>query len=406
MVKYFNRSFIDNSIKVLFLNLFLFPIYPDNVKPSLLALFCLFSFIFFLKKDKVFFCKKYISVFAINCIPFIVVLVSLFYSKNIIYGKLLLLRLVPLFIFPLSFYFLKSNTNIFNHKFLLISKLLFYLSVFVFFVAIFFYFLFKGYVTENYFLNYSHRIISQLGKFSIHPIYASIYTSIALIFSISLFRLKKIKIYVIIGNIFLVINLLLLSRKSAIFIIVILILLYLFYNRKINIKTKFLTFISIFILAVSVYNFVPDISNRFKDLTSFINESNNKSSSNLRLNIYKTVIPLIKQKPILGYGLGFGENILFQSEKLNSFFNGKTYNSHNQYLGFALNTGLIGLAFFMFFIFKNLTIVFKNSFEHTFVIIFFLLLMLVENILDRQNGIMFFSLFINYFAFYAVINEK
>ena len=141
-------------------------------------------------------------------------------------------------------------------------------------------------------------------------------------------------------------------------------------------------------------------------MVSFVNSNNNKSSSNLRINIYKTSIPLIKEKPYFGYGIGAGEDVLFQKENTINFFNSKNYNSHNQYLGYALNAGLFGLVFFLFFIFKNLKIAFQNSFEHASLIVFFILLMFVENILDRQNGILFFSLFINYFAFYAVLNEK
>ena len=45
--------------------------------------------------------------------------------------------------------------------------------------------------SRNYFLNYSHRITSQLGKYSIHPIYASIYAAIALIVSFSFIKKKK-----------------------------------------------------------------------------------------------------------------------------------------------------------------------------------------------------------------------
>ena len=406
MVKLFKDSFLDSSIRVLFLNLFLLPIYPDNVKPSMLGLFSFFSIIYFFKKDKLFYNYKLFFVFIVNSIPFLVVLLSMFYTSNFAYGKLLLLRLLPLFLIPLSFYLLKSNKKIYTNRCLFLGKLFYYSSTLFLFIVIFLYFLYKGYVTENYFLNYGYRIIFQLGRYSIHPIYASLYTSIALLFSISLFRVNKFKIYVLLGNIILIVHLLLLSRKSAIFLMTGIFLLYLFFNKKIKIKIKLIAFLSIFILGISVYNFVPDISNRFKDLVSFVKSNSNKSSSNLRINIYKTSIPLIKEKPYFGYGIGAGEDVLFQKENTINFFNSKNYNSHNQYLGYALNAGLFGLVFFLFFIFKNLKIAFQNSFEHASLIVFFILLMFVENILDRQNGILFFSLFINYFAFYAVLNEK
>ena len=406
MVKKTENSYLNNLVKILFLNLFLLPIYPDNFKPSVLALFTLSAIIFFIKKDRFFNLEKGISLLFINSLPFLISLLSLIYTNNISYAGNLIVRLLPLFLIPLSFYLLKSNKIIFTKKILVLSKWLFYLSTLLFFIAIFCYFFYKGFVTKNYFLNYSYRIIYQLGSYSIHPIYASIYVSIALIFSVSLFKEKKYKIFLCIGNIILALNLLLLSRKSAIFIMIILFFTYLFYNKIVKLRTKLIAVLSMLVLVVSIFKFTPDISNRFNDLTSFIKQDNNKSSSNLRLNIYKTAIPLIKEKAVIGYGLGSGEEVLFKKEKENSYFKNKGYNSHNQFLGFALNTGLIGLIFFLFFLFKNFKLAFLNSFEHTAILFFFILLMFIENILDRQNGILFFSLFVNYFAFRITLNKK
>lgn len=406
MVAFFKNNFINKSVKILFLNLFLLPIYPDNFKPALIGLFCLFSIIYFFKEDYSLKNKKLNSLLFLNSLPFIIVFISLSYTDDLDYALVLLLRLLPLLIFPLSFFLLKSNKTIFSDKFLELGKLLFYSSVLLFFSSIFIYFFFKGFVTKNFFLNYSHRIISQLGQYSIHPIYASLYASIALIFSISLFKNKKIKFFIFLGNSILIINLLLLSRKSAIFLMSFLFLFYLFYNKKIHLKTKLTALFSLMILAISIYKYVPEISNRFKDLVSFTEKNNPKSSSNIRLNVYKASFCLIKEKPLKGYGIGSGENVLLQKQKSNIYFKDRVYNSHNQYLAYALNTGLIGVLFFIFFIFKNLKLSFLSSFEYTALLLFFISLMFIENVLDRQNGIILFSLFANYFAFFTKLKIK
>ena len=408
MVKYFKNNFLESSIKILFLNLFLLPIYPDNFKPTVVGLFCLFSILFFIIKDLSFKVekKKIIHLLIINSLPFLVILITLFYTDNINYGLVLLFRILPLILFPLAFYLLKSNKILFTNKILTLAKLFFYFSVLFLFISICIYFFFKGFVTKNFFLNYSYRIIYQIGYYSIHPIYASIYTSIALLFSISLFKIKKYKLFILVGNILLIINLLLLSRKSAIFMMTVMFLVYLIYNHKINFKTKIIAFICLITIGFSIYKFVPDISNRFKDLVGFMQKDNHKSSSNLRLNIYKTSVSLLKEKPLFGYGIGSGEEVLFQKEKLNNYFKGKHYNSHNQYLAYLLNTGVFGLLVFLFSIFKNIKLAFLNSFEHLSLLFFFMFLMFIENILDRQNGVIMFSLFINYFAFFAVLNSK
>lgn len=45
MVRFFKELKLKEVLRLLFLNLFLFPIYPDNIKPSLIVLFFIASII-------------------------------------------------------------------------------------------------------------------------------------------------------------------------------------------------------------------------------------------------------------------------------------------------------------------------------------------------------------------------
>ena len=221
------------------------------------------------------------------------------------------------------------------------------------FIGIFALFYFRGFVTENYFLNYSYRIIHQLGYYSMHPIYASLIVSISIIFSISLFKNKKYQLLIIVGNILLVLNLILLSRKSAIIIMGVFFLIFVFFNKSIKVKIKvFILFITL-VLIIGVVKFIPDISNRFNDFLDLFDYTN-MSSSNLRLNLIDVSIDAIKEKPFFGYGIGDIKDILSDFEHKNDFFNNKYYNTHNQYLNLMLATGFFGLLLFIAFLFKNL----------------------------------------------------
>ncbi|MDG1508246.1 MAG: O-antigen ligase family protein [Flavobacteriaceae bacterium] len=263
----------------------------------------------------------------------------------------------------------------------------------------------KGYVTENYFLNYSHRITSQLGKYSIHPIYASIYAAIALIVSVNFIKKKKYFYLFIIGDILLLINLILLSRKSAILIMLVLLLLYLFFNKTIYFKWKIISLISVIMMSFLVVKFTPDISNRFRDLENIFKNNQQESSSNLRINIYKSSILAINENPILGYGIGDSKNILSLFEKKQKFLKGNYYNTHNQFLGYLISNGIVGLSFFLLILVKNFNIAASSSFEHISILLLFTFMMMIENVLDRQNGIILFSFLLNYFAFKNLINS-
>jgi hypothetical protein len=128
------------------------------------------------------------------------------------------------------------------------------------------------------------------------------------------------------------------------------------------------------------------------------------SSSNLRLNLIDVSIDAIKEKPFFGYGIGDTKDILINLEHKNDFFNNKYYNTHNQYLNFMLATGFLGLLLFIIFLFKNLQLAILGSLEQFSIVLLFILLMFIENILDRQNGVIYFAIFINYFSFYNKIN--
>lgn len=399
-------NFRRNYLKILFLSLFLLPIYPDNLKPTFIILFFIASCFYGLKKGVTKHSTPRLkNLLYVNISFFVVVSISLFYSNNLTFGLQYVFRILPLFIFPIAFFLIQNDKSIYTLKTVTTAKFLFYIATLLLFMVIFMFFYFKGYVTKNYFLNYSYRIIFQLGKYSMHPIYASLITSISLLFSISLFKFKKYRLLILFGNILLILNLILLSRKSAILIMSLLFFIYLMYHKNIILKIKIISILIFSIISFSVIKYTPDISNRFNDFIYLFNSDDKVTSSNLRINLFKTSITVIKEAPILGYGIGDVKDVLSSFESKNSFFKEKYYNTHNQFFGIAISTGIIGLLMFFVLLFKNFKCIFKNSFEQLSIFILFVLLMLIENIIDRQNGVIYFALFINYFSFYNEIHK-
>ena len=136
----------------------------------------------------------------------------------------------------------------------------------------------------------------------------------------------------------------------------------------------------------------------------------NISTEQVRNGIYYCSYIKIKQSPIYGYGVGDADdqlqecyNCKFTDTDTYKMFR---YNSHNQFLDFILVSGILGITFIMFFQFKilNFAMKSKNKF-YLFFIFYFLINNTFENILNRQDGVMFLSFF-NAILFFKLNNKN
>ena len=123
-----------------------------------------------------------------------------------------------------------------------------------------------------------------------------------------------------------------------------------------------------------------------------------------RLQIWEAGIEIVKENLIFGQ--------LNQSEKemLNyqHFLDGKYYfldsdlNVHNQYLSFLMRFGIIGFLLFVLYVSYSVKLAYQNKhrkqiqdfFGFTIII---MTVFYVENILSRHHGIVFFTVFYNYY---------
>jgi O-antigen ligase len=105
---------------------------------------------------------------------------------------------------------------------------------------------------------------------------------------------------------------------------------------------------------------------------------------------------LIRERPLFGYGTGAGRELLSKAYKGHNMHASirQGYDSHNQYLGYAINYGLVGFAFLFVFFVINFVAAFRKRDLARF-LFFFLIgsLCLTENYLIRNMGINFVALF-------------
>lgn len=376
-------------------------VFPDKIKPYLI--FSLFLSIvlrkFKLKTKQKYNHKKLLISIGFFCI----LIVSCFLSENSYGGFKKLESSASLVVFPLIFYLLAGDSQILNTKsFNVIKKITVFTTLF-FLVFSFSYF----YITEPFYtfkstlVHYSNLINIRNTGYLIHPIYLSIYTGVSIIFALDLFLKDKRYVFFALSLI-LLIFMGILNKKGPILSLVLVGVFYVFRERLYFKKSIYL--IPVFLLLLVAIVFLPKYNNvnGFVELKNLIEQkSKTNSSTGIRLQIYDCAIHKITESPIFGYGIGDVNDVLN-----NCYLNSKTlsveknYNTHNQYFSFWLSAGIFGLIAFLFYLVTILKIAKKqNSIIFYLISLFFILNMLTENILEREDGVIFFSFLISLYLF-------
>lgn len=140
------------------------------------------------------------------------------------------------------------------------------------------------------------------------------------------------------------------------------------------------------------------------------NENNvsNYNSTNVRNGIYFCDFTILKQNILFGVGVGDVQdklNYCYTDILASKIYTWRTYNSHNQFLFFAISSGILGFLSFLTLLF----VIFKKSIQQKKPLLFFTISLVsfvfcTENILERSDGVLFFSLFIT--LFYVVNNQQ
>ena len=165
---------------------------------------------------------------------------------------------------------------------------------------------------------------------------------------------------------------------------------------KIEDKQKKYTMSIMFILGIMVFLNNPHILNLYnKTLDSKIEkrEDNETTSEKLRILSWKTSIELIKEAPLLGYGVGDANDAMQEKYKELGYTDNynEQYNAHNQFFQTWLQTGIVGIGL-LIYIFILLAVRMRRSPNEFSVFLILFISLLFESMLVRFNGIVFFSI--------------
>ncbi|NNK87888.1 MAG: O-antigen ligase family protein [Flavobacteriaceae bacterium] len=239
-----------------------------------------------------------------------------------------------------------------------------------------------------------------------HPIYTSLALSIALLFSVSIASRKsgnkRIKKQMLVLMIPLVLALIFLSRRGVILAFGISMIIFLTGAfSKLKLRPYHIVLSAIGVIALVFIN--PTSRDRMSEIFNFETyvEKNETNSTNNRIQVYKCAVEQIAKRPWFGYGINDDKTALYSCYKKSLYYLYENrFNTHNQYLSIAMKSGIIGLLIFILFLAINLRLAIRtNDMLFLSVLILFIVIMLFENILERQNGVMIFSVLINYFGF-------
>jgi O-antigen ligase len=380
MVKYISDYKLINFISFL-LGVFVF--LPFKLKP--LIVFCLLLFVL-VNIKRSFNLKPYLWFFTY----FFVVAASLTYCNNFEHGFSLLIRFLPFIVIPLFFSILKKDElDLLTKNFIKV----FVFSCFFYAVLMLAYMYYIKSTTHlvslNHLLSY---VTNEFFGINEHPIYLSSYISIAIIFLFLNNYRSKIKNFILF---FLIVTLILLTRKIFITTLFVIFFLQLFNIKNLNSRNLLLGFIIFFSSSLLVY-LVPEISGRFLEVLDY-KQNDIESSTGSRISAWKTIIEIFIENWQIGVSWGDTQdrmNLIYAKYGYNEIMN---LNAHNQYLQILLSSGIIGFLIISIIYCKLFISNYKQNKYFIYTQIIFLAVFLVENYLERQNGVIFFILITCFF---------
>ncbi|MHA7059263.1 O-antigen ligase family protein [Aquimarina sp. M1] len=334
---------------------------------------------------------------------FVMMLISLLYTENISDGYDLIQRSLSLLLFPLIFLYVKEDAST-------VRKL--------------FDFLLLGLVI-SFFLNFSIAIYNVMaiikGGFSfeismgdlsvfidaltngwnyfvgdefsklINPSYLSLYILLVLSYYLKKRLDTSLRTFLVV---ILFLYIFLLASIAAYLTLIIMSLLLIF---DIKNKSRKHTMFIMFFLGLLIFLNNPRVFDFYSKVRAFGNttEHANSTSERARLLSWSASLELIKEAPILGYGIGDANDVLIKRyKKLGYTFNFEnTYNAHNQFLQTFLQTGVLGFGALVS-IFILLAVRMRRSPNEFSVFLILFISLIFESMLVRFNGIVFFSIVI------------
>jgi O-antigen ligase len=176
-----------------------------------------------------------------------------------------------------------------------------------------------------------------------------------------------------------------------------------------NFKNVFIGVVVTAILLFFATIIFSDSFKRLKSISSFSTESVDKNSAEstaVRVLIWEQSLEVIKKNLVFGTGVGDANDELYRAYENNGLSGALRHklNAHNQYLQTTIGMGLVGLALLVMINFGSL--IYSIRKKHFLFFIFSILVILnfmVESMLQRSDGVLFFAFF---YCFFYLVNES
>lgn len=354
--------------------------------------------------------KKYFLLF---CSIYIIYAIYLLNSINKHNGSLDLQIKCSLFIFPLIF--ASSSSLDFNKiKNILLSFIAgnFLASCVCLFKAL------HVYLTTRQ----NHFFYEEFSAF-LHPSYFAMYVNFAIVSILYLLFKKKIRnnyfIYLFIFLIlFFTIIIVLLSSKMG---IITLMMTYLSYIYFLIVKCKkYFSGIGMFILIIAAteisIHYFPTSTQRIDAIKSTLQnkhiDSKDNGSTAVRILIWKASASIINENILFGVGTGGANDELLKEYEKQGMTGALEHklNAHNQFIQTFIELGVIGFVLLLLiFILPFYQAMKSGNSLYMFFLIIIVLNILVESMLERQAGVIFYAFFNSLLFFYfksKIINSK
>ena len=281
-----------------------------------------------------------------------------------------------------------------------------------------------SFTIDSELLNFYHTGFNFTRLFDLHPSYFGMYLllSVAVLLFGKLSIPKGFRVFIVIF--FFIIILFLNSRIILLFYFIMVLVSVLqsflaFYGKA---RTAVLSFFAVvLIISFSGYLLIKD-TYIYTSLTketlwelsyNVNNKYNYKTLGDSRVARWNVAMDLIKDKPLLGYGIGNEKDVLekgFRKEGM-VISAGNRYDAHNLFLGYAIELGIIGFLLLSYYLLASLFIFLK--FRKSMHFLFFLSVLgicLIEDYLNNNAAVTFIAFYGNLFLFQTLLvktdNEK
>jgi hypothetical protein len=343
---------------------------------------------------------------------FIISILQVFYSDFDQWNKYII-RIIPFFILPLVFS-LYSKVSKINIREIGLSSLVFSTSIqslYLIIIALWRQYQFSSDFSKiNWYLFARYDFTDAIG---IHPTYLGAFVVFSIIIILDRILKKKSKQLDYLIIVVLIPTLFMTGSRVALVALISSVSIFLFLNRDLLDK-KIILYIFVFstIITVIVFTLIPILYERMISMTfGFVeNIEYAKYGNNLsftggltpRFQMWDCCISSISNSSIFGNGIGFDFKLLQQCYLDKGYIDiyNEGFGPHSQYFSSLISGGILKLGVLLLTFIYSLIIGFKRK-DYIYIsfIIIVMLSCTTESFLDRQKGIVFYTLF-NSILFY------